>query len=209
MTGQLLLLTTLPAASSTRVIFGLLPLCVPHVKLVGAGQAGGGTPLVEVSIKASPPTDLAVSFGVQVVAAFLLAGAMAAVCAVAIARGSGTTELGMGSDEVRSTWLSAMSTSRVAASPQHLRRSLQCRKQSSKILAGSSSPRECASSTLRGRGGRAGLAAACFLRREGPDMMRGALQVMKGWEKGMFPPDAKFPAGYHFGDSPLNPPPYI
>mmetsp|Transcript_38677 Transcript_38677/g.88194 ORF Transcript_38677/g.88194 Transcript_38677/m.88194 type:complete len:322 (+) Transcript_38677:2-967(+) len=59
----------------------------------------------------------------RVVAAFLLAGAMAAVCAVAIARGSGSTELGMGSDE-----------------------------------------------------------------------------VMKGWTKGMFPPDAKFPAGYHFGN---------
>jgi hypothetical protein len=23
---------------------------------------------------------------------------------------------------------------------------------------------------------------------------------MKGWTKGMFPPDAQFPAGYHFGD---------
>ena len=34
------------------------------------------------------------------------------------------------------------------------------------------------------------------------------LQVMKGWEKGMFPPDAKFPAGYHFGHSPLHPQPY-
>ena len=24
---------------------------------------------------------------------------------------------------------------------------------------------------------------------------------MKGWEEGMFPPDATFPAGYHFGDN--------
>ncbi|KAJ1486775.1 hypothetical protein T484DRAFT_1788577 [Baffinella frigidus] len=80
----------------------------------GASLRGGaGLPLLATLPAASA----------RVVAAFLLAGAMAAVCAVAIARGSGSTELGMGSDE-----------------------------------------------------------------------------VMKGWTKGMFPPDAKFPAGYHFGN---------
>jgi len=32
-------------------------------------------------------------------------------------------------------------------------------------------------------------------------LMQGSDEKMKGWEEGMFPPDATFPAGYHFGDN--------
>jgi hypothetical protein len=32
-------------------------------------------------------------------------------------------------------------------------------------------------------------------------LMEGSDESMKGWEDGMFPPHATFPAGYHFGDN--------
>lgn len=32
------------------------------------------------------------------------------------------------------------------------------------------------------------------------ELMQGSDEKMKGWEDGMFPPHATFPAGYHFGD---------
>jgi len=46
------------------------------------------------------------------------------------------------------------------------------------------------------------LAAVVFQRSgdiRGSELMQGSDEKMKGWEDGMFPPHASFPAGYHFG----------
>lgn len=45
------------------------------------------------------------------------------------------------------------------------------------------------------------LAAVVAVQRPGSAaLMQGSDETMKGWEDGMFPPHATFPAGYHFGD---------